>query len=156
MSMEEIPVQILYELSHQVAGEIQLLPKIISRPGQDATIEIGREYSGMQGGEIVNAFAGVKVSLGGELYGFGERTSVFYERTDSPSSEKIVAYQESGNLEDLDLRGVGMMVPGLTKTLQNRRDNLPLSVWGDADPSGEKVYLTSRRIDVTGRTIEGP
>lgn len=156
MSMEDTPVQILYELSHQVAGEIQLLPKIICRPGQNATIEIGREYSGMQGGEIVNAFAGVKVSLGGELYGFGERTSVFYERTDSPSSEEIAAYQESGNLEDLDLRGVGMMVPGLTKTLQNRRDNLPVSVWGDADPSGEKVYLTSRRIDATGRTIEGP
>lgn len=156
MSIGETPVQIRYDVSHEVNGEIQSLPKIVALPGQNATIEMGKEFSGMQKGKIVNAFAGVKVSLEAELYGFGERTSVLYERTDPPSDAEIAAYQKSGRLEDLDLEGVGIMSPHVTKTLQDRRENLPLEVWSEADSSGGKVYLTSQRIDATGRAIEGP
>ena len=155
MSMEDTPIQIRYELTHEVDGELQSLPKILALPGQNATIEIGKEYSGMQKGEIVNTFAGVKVSLEAELYGFGERTSMLYERTDPPSDAEVARYQKSGKLEDLALEGGGLM-SRVTKTLQDRRENLPLEVWPEAESPGEKVYLKTQRIDATGEATDGP
>jgi hypothetical protein len=103
----------------------------------------------------VNAFAGVKVSLEAELYGFGERTSILYERTDPPSDAEVARYQKSGKLEDLALDGGGLM-SRVTKSLQDRRENLPLEVWPEAESPGKKVYLKTQRIDATGEATDGP
>lgn len=151
MSMEDQPVRLSYQLTQQIEGESLSLPKITALPGQEATLEIGKEYLGIQGDEWLTTFVGVKLNLTGELYGFGQKTSVFYERTNTPSALEIAAFEKSGRLEDLDLEGVGAST-SVTETLKDRREKggveFPLL--------RDELRFTSQRIDVTGSLIEGP
>ena len=152
MALEDPPVQIRYQLSHQVDGEMNPIPSVIALPGQKSVLEIGNEYVGIQDGEATNAFVGVSVSLESELYGFVERNSVSYERVDPPSSQQMANFEESGNLTDLDLQGVGFT----ELRTQSHRDDSTFELGSDGANSGPMLIVTSERIDATGTVIEGP
>lgn len=145
------PWQISYRISDNLGGEMRELPHIVAIPGQSASLESISEYVGGSGDEATVAWAGVKMSLTGELYGLGERTRFYFERIDPPSDQNLARFQETGRLADLELAGTGGNSEAL-KTYTHRREGKPVEVaWSfrpeESDPDDlPRIVIKSTRL----------
>jgi len=155
-SSESMPIQFRYRLKNSVNGVEKKLPAVVARPGQTATVELGKEYieREFQDGEPVVAWVGVRLFLEPELYGFSDRTRVNYFYTGEPTEENVAKFHQSGRLDDLELVEFKIEDQLVLHSFERRRQDLPEEFVG-TDREGNQLGLSflSERIDATGRRL---
>ena len=152
----EMPIQIRFFPRKTFNGEFEQLPTVVARPGQTATLEMGKEYidRDLVDGAPVVAWVGLRLELEAELYGFGERTKVTYAYIQQPAEGAQELFEETGKLDDLELEEFRVDEQVVFRSSNERLNNLPEEFLG-ADSEGNQLGVSffSERIDATGRRL---
>ena len=157
MAHEERPVQIRYVARRQDGDSWETLPTLVALPGQPATLEQITEIPNSPDGENFEiAHFGTSLQIQGELYGFGERTSLQYSHIARPDSEHFAAFAQSGRIEDLSLQESRLEVPPLVTRVIDRQSQTLYELRGEDNGKPVTIRLFGERIDSTGQRIPGP
>jgi hypothetical protein len=153
----ERPVQIRYAAYQENQGNWDPLPTLVTLPGQRATMEMVTEIPYSPDGQNFDTITtGTRMTIDGELYGFGERTTFQYSHTDEPSGEQMAAFSQSGRIEDLELQSSRLETEPIVSTVSDRGARTLYEISNHQEAGDVRIRFFGERIDATGRRIEGP
>ncbi|MDF1714992.1 MAG: sigma-70 family RNA polymerase sigma factor [Akkermansiaceae bacterium] len=147
-------VQIKYNLQFGSNGIFTDLPKLVTLPGQTATLKIGKEYLELSNDKATVPWVGYYLKITPEFYGLGERSTLDYSYIQEPSEKALAKYKESGRLDDLDLKEFRINQEVIIKSAEDRLGNFGTQ-FNDTDRDGNELSLLilSERVDAVGRPI---
>ena len=135
--------QLMRDLAQTNGAELQTLPSVTSRNGQDAAIEITREFTypaDESGEKFEKRNVGKALLMRGDLLGFGQEVDLQFTDTTGgiDSSTGKAAFEKRTEIADKSFTG-----DGATKLLVQTR------------PDGSQTVLLykSQTIDATGRPV---